>query len=151
MKKIILIIISIFLIIGCSKSESKELKMYNAYVKELKNIEESNTDIPFEINIKVNKLENNILSYTALLDRKNITMKNIEALLIHDKKTENSFPSIGIFEETITLDENNKEKGIKLTGYLNNDNTNITFKFMIKYTDNEEKEHKYYLIYNYRQ
>jgi len=53
-------------------------------------------------------------------------MKDIEAILIHDKETDNVFPSLGIFEDKITLKNESKELGIKLTGYVENgDNMNF--------------------------
>lgn len=149
MKKV-LIIILLSLLIGCTKNINKEENLYNKYVNELKNIETSSENIPFEINFSIEEINEDFLSYTVLLDRKGILMNNIESILIHDKVSENAFPSIGILDSKITLDKDNTKKGIKLTGYIEKQN-DITFKFMIKYISEENKEEKYFYIYNYRQ
>lgn len=149
MKKIITILIILLTITGCNK-ESNEMKTYKSYINELDKINESSENIPFDINIQVEQLEKNYLSYTILIDRKDLQMNNIEAIIIHDKETENIFPSIGIFDEKITLTDEKDKKGIKLTGYVEKYES-ITFKFMIKYKSEEDIEEKYYYIYNYRQ
>lgn len=149
MKKI-LIIILISILLGCSKNINEDKELYNKYIEELKNVETSSNIIPFEINFTVEDLGKDFLTYTVLVDRKEINMKNIEAILIHDKASENIFPSIGILESPITLDNISDKKGIKLTGYIEKQ-TNITFKFMIKYISEENIEEKYYYVYNYRQ
>ncbi len=151
MKKIIILFITLILLTGCiKKEESMELKKYNKYILELKEKEIKEENIPLSIKINVEEYKNNILSYTALIDRNDLVMKNIEAILIHNIETENAFPSTGIFDEKLTLDDSSKEKGIKLTGYVEKQEK-IEFRLMIKYKDQNNKEQKYYYKYNYRQ
>lgn len=135
---------------GCKNEESKETIYYKELINELSKVNESSLSIPVNIEIKVEEMPNNFLRYTALLDRNGQVMKDIEAILIHDKETDNVFPSLGIFEDKITLNNESKELGIKLTGYVENGD-NINFKFLIKYKNSEEKLKKYYYVYNYRQ
>lgn len=149
MKKITIIILIGFLL-GCSKTIDKEKELYNNYIEELKQVETSSNNIPFEINFNIENINDDYLSYTVLLDRKEINMTNIEAIVIHNKESENIFPSLGILENPISLTDKDSIKGIKLIGYIEKQN-NITFKFMIKYINEEKKEEKYYYIYNYRQ
>ncbi len=149
MKKILIVIIGLFLSVGCTK-QNNELAVYNSYIDELKGVTNSSENIPFTINITVNKLDNNYISYTSIVDKNNITMNDIEAILIHDKETNSIFPSLGIFEPKISLNNESAEKGIKLTGYMEPLN-HITFKFLIKYKNIDNIEEKYYYIYNYRQ
>ena len=72
-------------------------------------------------------------------------MNDIEALLIHNKVDDNVFPSIGIFDEKISLDDNTDKAGIKLSGYVENIN-DIEFKLFIKYKNEENIEKKYYYV-----
>ena len=76
-------------------------------------------------------------------------MNEVEALLIHNKQSVNSFPSIGIFDKKISLNESTK-KGIKLGGYLERVE-NATFKLLVKYKNKEGKNEKYYYIYKFHQ
>ena len=149
MKKVYIILLILLIITGC-KQENINKEKYNNYINELKEIEKTSENIPLDIEIKIEKLKNNILSYTVLVDRNELEMNQIEAILIHDKESDNIFPSIGIFEKPISLNKNKSKKGIKLTGYVE-DLNNIYFKFMIKYINKDKKEEKYYYIYNYRQ
>lgn len=135
---------------GCKSDESEEFVYYKSLVKELSEVGESSKDIPVNTQIIVEEIPNNFLRYTVIINRNGIIMKDIEAIIIHDKETNNVFPSIGIYEDKITLDESSKELGIKLTGYVEKYNK-LDFKAMIKYKDEEGNNKKYYYIYNYRQ
>lgn len=150
MKKVLLIILTTILLVGCRNEETKQMKIYDDYIKDLESVETSSKDIPFNIEITVNKLTDGIMSYKALIDKEELTMNNIEAILVHDKKTENAFPSIGIFEDKISLDKESNEKGVKLTGYIE-EHEEIKFKLLIKYKDENKKNKKYVYVYNYRQ
>ncbi len=151
MKKIILMLITLILLTGCfKKEENKAYTKYQKLISELQKIKSSSENIPLNIEINVTEYENNILSYTALINKNDTEMNDIEALLIHNIETENEFPSIGIFDEKISLNKKDKEKGIKLTGYVEK-NDKIDFKLLIKYKDNKGKTQKYYYTYNYRQ
>lgn len=142
MKRLILLIIPILLLCSCSK-ESIELKKYNLYIKELETNENS-TNIPFDINIDLSKFTNEEYMYKVIIDNPKEELKNIEALIIHDKDTKDIFPSSGIFDEKYNLipnnidKDNNNAKGIILIGYIK-ENTNITFKVLVKYEDKDNK------------
>lgn len=150
MKKVLLIILTTILLVGCGNEETKQMKIYDDYIEYLESVEKSSEDIPFKVEITVNKITDGILSYKALIDKENLNMNDIEAILVHDKKSENAFPSIGIFEDKISLDDKSTEKGVKLSGYIE-EHESIEFKLLIKYKDENKKEKKYVYVYNYRQ
>lgn len=149
MKKILIIITCLCLLTACKTKENESEKIYNSYIEELKNIENKKVNEDLTVKFIIEKLDNNYLSYNALIDKNDLVMNEVEALLIHDKQSVNSFPSIGIFDEKISLNESTK-KGIKLGGYLERVE-DATFKLLIKYKSKEGKSEKYYYIYKFHQ
>lgn len=150
MKKMLIVLITLFLTLGCALEEKTELSTYEKYIKELKKIDESSKDIPFDIEIKIAKITEDYYTYIALIKRNELEMNEIEALLIHNIESENEFPSLGILDEKVSLKKDDTKLGIKLTGYIEEE-TDIVFKLMIKYKDKDKKDQKYYYIYKYRQ
>ena len=126
--KIITLIVLIFLsliIVGCTnKSEP---------VKEEK--KENDNEIRFEVSV----------------DNVKGTVKNITALAIHDKQTDDVFPSVGIFDDTVTLTEGEKPEGVVLAGYIpytgsiDDLKNEITVKVLIKYEYENKKITAYYV------
>lgn len=152
MIKKVLLIISIFLLAGCSTKEiSLDKQKYNSYV-EILNKETYNSDyLPCNIEVYVDKIVETEVMYRVIIDKPKIALRNIEAIAMHDKYTEDVFPSSGIFEEKYSLIPNvinkssNYAEGIILIGYIpfdgDLDNLDATFKVMIKYTDDDGEEH----------
>lgn len=143
MKKIILLIPIILLLCGCNK-DSNELKKYNSYIEELKSSEVSK-EIPFDIAIDMSKFTDQEYMYKVVIDNPKEELKNIETIVIHDKKTKDIFPSSGIFDDKYNLipndiDKDNKNaKGIILIGYIPyEENIDITFKVLFKYENNNK-------------
>lgn len=130
MKK--LLVLLCFLLVGCSNS------VYDDYVKELKNSEPS-SEIPFDIEFNIDNVNENRIIYQVIIDNPKVDASNVKALVIHDAKTEDIFPSVGIVDETINL---NEQKGIILMGYINK-TEDINFKVLI------ETDQKYVYSYNY--
>ena len=130
MKK--LLVLLCFLLVGCSNS------VYDDYVKELKNSEAS-SEVPFDIEFNIDNVNENRIIYQVIIDNPKVDASNVKALVIHDAKTEDIFPSVGIVDEAINL---NKQKGIILMGYINK-TEDINFKVLI------ETDQKYVYNYNY--
>ena len=130
MKK--LLVLLCFLLVGCSNS------VYDDYVKKLKNSEPS-SEIPFDIEFNIDNVNENRIIYQVIIDNPKVDASNVKALVIHDAKTEDIFPSVGIVDETINL---NEQKGIILMGYINK-TEDINFKVLI------ETDQKYVYSYNY--
>lgn len=130
MKK--LLVLLCFLLVGCSNST------YDNYVKELKNSEAS-SEIPFDIEFNIDNVNENRIIYQVIIDNPKVDASSVKALVIHDAKTEDIFPSVGIVDETINL---NEQKGIILMGYINK-TEDINFKVLI------ETDQKYVYNYNY--
>ena len=101
MKKIVIILFSsIILLTGCSdKKLVEEKETYIKYIQNLKKVTKSTKDIPFEIEVKYDKLTNDEVRYQVIIDGVKEDIKNIEAIVIHNRQTNDVFPSIGIFDE----------------------------------------------------
>lgn len=151
MKKIFWIITLVFLLSGCSKELTKEEIIYNDYVDKLKQEEKSEDGLPFDLEIFVDKIIEKEVMYRVIIDNPKVSLRNIEALVIHDKYTEDVYPSTGIFESKLSLipgvinKTSNYVEGIILAGYIpyegDINNLNATFKVLFKYEDDEGVSH----------
>lgn len=151
MKILLIIIICIFLT-GCNKDiESKEKQVYNSYIEKLSSDIKNNDNLPFDIEVYIDRITDYEVMYRIIIDNPKEELKDIETLVIHNKNTDDVFPSSGIFDTKYSLIPNivSKDKkyaeGIILIGYIKYDNDindlNIEFKLLFKYKnkDNEEK------------
>lgn len=151
MKKMLLIITLVFLLCACSNNVSKEEVTYNNYVSALKQEEKNIDNLPFDLEIYVDKIIETEVMYRIIIDNPKVSLRNIEALVIHDKYTEDVFPSSGIFESKLSLipgvinKSSNYVEGIILAGYIPFEedvkNLNATFKLLFKYEDDDGKSH----------
>ena len=144
MKKII-IFLTILLFTGCNSN----YKTYNNYKKELENIKKTTKNIPFNIRIKNDRLSDNIIRYQMELDNVKQDITSVSAIIVHDKKTNDIFPTIGIFDEKINIYKNKKPKGLYLVYYIDSkeeiNNKNIEYKVLIKYKINNKSYKVYYV------
>lgn len=131
MKKVVLILMC-FLIIGCTNRE------YDNFVLKAKDSNISD-EIPFDINFYIDDSEE-ILIYQIIIDNSRLELNDIKAIVIHDVKTDNIFPSIGVVDEPIDL--NSEVKGINLIGQTSKQD--IEFKVYI-----ETNNTSYAYIYRY--
>ena len=152
---ILIIIISIFLISGCAnKKEVKkenienEKDIYINYVQKLKKIKKSSEDLPFSIEVKYEKMSDEV-RYQVIMDNPKEEIKDIQALAIHNKQTDDVFPSVGIFDKKVNLIPNKKPSGVILVGYFpykgDIDKLDVEVKILISYKINNEKVTSYYV------
>ena len=134
--KIVFLLLCFFLV-GCSNPS-----IYDTYVKALEENENISLDIPFDIEFYIDSVNENRLIYQVIIDNPQIDASNVKALVIHNGKTDDIFPSVGIVDNPINL---NFEKGIILLGYANKVE-NLVFKVLIEVDD-----YQYIYRYNYWQ
>ena len=88
------------------------------------------------------------IRYQVIIDKPKKDLKNIEAIATHDQQTDDIFPSIGVFDKKEELLKNDKN-GIILVGYIpytkDIEQFECTVKLLIKYTDEEKSDVKYYI------
>lgn len=135
MKKVVLIIV--VLLVGCNKTPS----IYDRYVKEIQESTNYTTDLPCKVEFYIDNVNDNRIIYQVIIDEASYELKNVKALVIHDAVTKDIFPSIGIVDEPITLNQDNK--GIILMGYIDQ-TSDIEFKVLI-----ETDTNKYIYHYSY--
>ena len=133
MKKII--ILFILLLTGCSNN------LYDEYVNLLKNTNNFSEELPFDINFYIDSVNEERIIYQVIIDNSKINLTDVKALVIHDAYTTDIYPSIGILDDTTSLNEDNK--GIILIGYANK-TKDINFKVLVETNNN-----KYFYSYNY--
>ena len=147
MKKILWIILLSLLLSGCSNKYTNEEIVYNNYVNDLKKTTQYNYVIPFDLEVYVDKIIETEVMYRVIIDNPKVSLRNIEALVIHDKHSEDIFPSSGIFESKLNLipgvinKSSNYVEGIILAGYIPFEgdikNLNAKFKILFKYEDDD--------------
>lgn len=146
MKKI-LCIIMILLLTGCSSTKTKEEIVYNDYVQMLKKSTYSETSLPFDVEIFIDKIIETEVTYRVIIDNPKVSLYNIETIVIHDMHTEDVFPSSGIFDDKLNLipgvinKSSNYVEGIILAGYIPYDDDisklEVNFKLLFIYEDND--------------
>lgn len=147
-KYIIILLLFIFLICGCGKN-NKQKDIYLESISELKEINSSSKDYPFNLELVIDKITKKEVRYQIILDNVTKDLDDISILAIHDKKTEDIYPSIGIFDETESLKVGEKPSGLILVGYIDYkgdiEDFKSVFKVLVKYKINN-KEHKVYYV-----
>lgn len=130
MKKILICLV--LLLVGCTNSS------YSSFVDKAKGSSETN-DIPFNIEFFIDDSDD-VLVYQVVIDEAKIDLNNVKAIVIHNVKTDNIFPSIGVVDDPVNINE--ETKGINLVGYV--EKQNIEFKVYIETNNNS-----YSYIYRY--
>lgn len=152
MKRSIIVALISFTLIGCSQDAiSLEKDDYLVYKEDLLEQKEFTDieDINFDLNISVDRINEEEVSYRAIIDNPKENMHDIKALVIHDYFTDEVFPSIGIFDEKIDLIVDNQEvKGINLVGYIKTtkdiEELDLNIKVYLEYTNDSGELIKIY-------
>lgn len=152
MKRILIVFLVLILFLtGCTTNDiSKEKDTYLTYIKELRKINKSTKDIPFNIEVRFDKITDDEIRYQVVIDEVKEDITDVEAIAIHDKQTDDVFPSIGIFDKKQKLEVNKKPSGIILVGYIDYqgkvEKFKCNLKLLIKYNTNDKKSHTVYYV-----
>ena len=100
MKRYLFIIVGLLFLVGCSTKEENEKYAYLEYKNDSESQdvydEEDSLDFDTYFNIIRNKDDNEKVDYSIVIDKPEINMYNVKALLVHDYMNEDAFPSVGI-------------------------------------------------------
>ena len=136
MKKMLTLILIMIVLTGCAK-HNNEKKLYTKSINELKEVKKSSNKYPFNLEVVLDKLTDKEVRYQVILDNIEKNLDEVSMIAIHDKKTSDVYPSIGIFDDTEDLKVNKKPSGIILVGYIRYDgdikDINATFKVLVKF------------------
>ena len=152
---IIITVICLISLFGCTnnKKETKknietEKGTYIKKVQKLKKVKKSTEDLPFDVEVKYEKMKDEI-RYQVIIDNPKNDIKNISALATHNRQTDDVFPSVGIFDKKVNLIKDKKPSGIILVGYFpykgTIDDLKVQMKVLIEYKIDKEKYTSYYV------
>ena len=159
--KIIILFVALlaFLLVGCTNKDdnTKQLNkksietnkdIYIKSIQKLKKVKESTDDLPFTVEVKYEKIKNEV-RYQVIIDNPNTEITDLSAISIHNKQTDNVFPSVGIFDKKVKLIPDKKPSGVILVGYIpyegDMDSLNIEIKTLISYKIGDDKFTSYYV------
>ena len=122
MKKIVVLIFILFLT-GCTEDkftlEKNEYLVFKEKLLEQKKFT-NKEDLVVDLNFSADRINAEEISYRVIIDNPKENMHDIKAIVLHNNFTDSIFPSVGIFDKSISLTLDNDEvKGITLTGYIN--------------------------------
>ena len=155
---IILVLLSLFIVAGCTNNKKSsnekntsienEKEIYIKTVKKLEKIKTSSEELPFTVEVKYDQIKDEI-RYQVIIDNPKEEIKGISALAIHNKQTDDVFPSVGIFDKKVNLIPNKKPSGVILVGYFPYEgkinNLDVEVKVYISYKMNKKEYTSYYV------
>lgn len=151
MKKLLVIVPLLILMVGCTNSSEENKIAYLEYKNELEEKETFNEEesLDFNVYFNIERINEEIVDYSLVIDKPKINMHNVKALLIYNFVNEEAYPSVGIFDNPVELLMNTEDR-IVLNGSIQtiNDITDTKFKLYLEYTDDNNNLNKIYYEVN---
>lgn len=151
MKKLLVIVPLLILMVGCTNSSEENKIAYLEYKSELEEKETFNEEesLDFNVYFNIERINEEIVDYSLVIDKPKINMHNVKALLIYNFVNEEAYPSVGIFDKPVELLIDTEDK-IVLNGNIQtiNDITDTKFKLYLEYTDDNNNLNKIYYEVN---
>lgn len=144
--KIFLLILPLILLMGCTNEVEENKYSYLTYKSELQEQEVFDEEaIDFNTFFNIERVNEEVINYSLIINNPNINMYNVKALLIHDYSLEEAYPSSGIMDDAQDLLKDGNDK-IKLEGTIQTveDISNVQFKLYLEYTDDNGDTNKIY-------
>lgn len=148
MRRKYLLLIPMLLLVGCTNKLEEEKSDYLTYKSELlttKNFAKEE-ELECVIDFDLQRVSGEKIEYIVTISNPKIDMYDIKALLIHDHFTEEMFPSVGIFDNTVNL-LTSDEENLKLSGTIQTEKDIIDtdFRLYLEYIDKDNlKNYIYY-------
>lgn len=146
MKKILVVIV-LLLLTGCTNKVEEDKYAYLEYKNNLEEQKDFVSQESLEFNTYFNLVRETEekVTYSLVIDSPKVNMNNVKALLIHDFVTDDIFPSVGIFDEPVTLHKDSNDK-IVLEGSIQtiDDISDTKFKLYLEYVDDDGLENSIY-------
>lgn len=154
MKRLIVCLCVVICLVGCDQKK-EEPTLYEQYVEELEQQTTFVDDYPFSIEASTEQITDDEVMYHVIIDSPQEALYQVKAMVIHDKKTEDIYPSIGVLDEPVNLvpgyinEEEGCVKGIALIGYLpyqNLSSLELSFRLMVEWQDQSGISHKIFIL-----
>ncbi len=150
-KKYIIFFLCLFLLMGCENKEEEPKDEYISLRNEImdKNKYMSSDELPLDITIKTDRIDEEKVTYKIILDNPKENMKNMRGMIIYNYYTEEQYPTFGIFDEKKELLTDDNSKPIEFVNTIettkNLSKIDLGLKIWIEYTnDSNEKKEIYY-------
>lgn len=141
MKKFLIVLLfSSLLLIGCDNKEEIVKNDYLRFKSKLLSNDKfmDSQDINFSIVVKIDRINEEEISYEMIISNPSFNMYKIKALLVHNYYTEDIFPSIGILDDEVDYLKGSSNELI-LKGYIKTDkdidNLDLELKLYFSYID----------------
>lgn len=155
MKKISIIILIVIVLCGCTGKLSENNLIYNSYIEELKELNNNTSSNNIvDIDIELEKNTDDEMTYRITIDNPKVKLRQVEAIAYHEIKTDDVFPSIGVFDEKLNLipglekNDGKNVKGMILVGYIKTKKElkdfHPTIKVMLLYNNEDNERQKIY-------
>ncbi|MFR7591439.1 MAG: hypothetical protein ACLUVC_08355 [Longibaculum sp.] len=143
MKKIALLFLMLCLCFGCqSQNNNSQLDIYQQIVDHLQQKQEFDSSYPCQIEVIFNPIED-YFRYDVIIHQATKDMYNIKAVAYVDNSLDESYPSLGVFDEEeyhLKVDyvdkTHNYYKGVQLSGTCQKEET---VKLYLSYYADEQK------------
>lgn len=153
MRKVCLLLLVGFLFItGCENKEEEEKNQYIAMKSDL--LENTDytvgEDLPLDIIVSLDRLNEEEVIYKVSFENPKENLNHMKAMVVHNYYNEDTFPSIGLFDESKNLLLNQEETDIvelkdTIKTTKNISKLNLELKIWIEYVnDNGEVKDIYY-------
>jgi len=150
MKKRILLVLLLFVLVGCSTKEEVEKNEYIAIKSEL--LEEDtytlDEELPLDIVVNIDRMDEEEVDYRVIFSNPDEDMYDIEAMVVHNYYNEDLFPTLGLFDDKgeLLVDSNDTiELKDTIKTNKNLSSIDLELKIYIKYKDKyDEKKEIYY-------
>ena len=118
-KGYILLFLMLVLLMGCDNHKEEVKNDYLSMKSDLLKVTDFSSleDINCDVSVFIDRIDDERVSYEMIVENPREDMNNVRALLIHNYYTEQLFPSVGIFEDAVSLKTNSDDK-ITLKGEI---------------------------------
>lgn len=152
MKKVyIIFFLCLFLLTGCENNNEEPKDEYISLRNEIqeKNEYTSLEDLPLDITVKYDRVDEEKVKYKILLNNPKKNMKEMKCIVIPNYPSEELYPSFGLFDNKKELLTSKENDSIELDNIFkttkNLSKINLELKIWIEYIDDSgEKNEIYY-------
>jgi hypothetical protein len=126
MKKFLILVLMMFLLVGCTSNEDKQYQEYENKAEQLKNRTEFESTNDFNLLFNYEEV-NDGYRYVVTIDSTKVDMYDIRMICFGGEKDDDILPNLGFFDEeqyhlvvNVVDKANGYYKGISLSGLVDN-------------------------------